>query len=100
MMKRNRQRCQPVYHKFFRIVGKMDALPDIGGPSSIGILAYGSLIGRPGAELEPHIIYRKKRVLTTFELILTALLGDKGAHLPFRKLRASSLNAVSPTQLV
>jgi cation transport regulator ChaC len=33
---------------------------------SIGILAYGSLISRPGPEIEPHIICSKKGVLTPF----------------------------------
>src|SRR5262245_13756680 len=34
--------------------------------ASIGILAYGSLISRPGPEIEPHILRRKENVLTPF----------------------------------
>jgi cation transport regulator ChaC len=45
---------------------------------SIGILAYGSLISRPGAEIEPHIIYRKKRVLTPFCVEFARTSGTRG----------------------
>jgi cation transport regulator ChaC len=45
---------------------------------SIGILAYGSLISRPGAEIEPHIIYRKKRVRTPFCVEFARSSGKRG----------------------